>query len=71
VVGDVADILGIEKIELDEGESGYPIGTGDRCRILHRQMDMALQVVLTAGTFEPGTYECDKYTSNWKRVNGT
>lgn len=36
---------------------------------LHREMDRALEVILVAGSFEPGTYRADnRWTRDWYRV---
>lgn len=35
---------------------------------LHKETEMALQVVLSTGCFEPGVYEAERYTRDWKKV---
>jgi hypothetical protein len=37
-----------------------------RYRRLHEETRTALQVVLAAGSFEPGEYLADRYSSNWQ-----
>lgn len=37
--------------------------------VLHRSTATALQVILTAGSFEPGTYETPRYFTAWVRVD--
>lgn len=46
------------------------LGEADRARLfaLHRETEKALQVVLAAGSFEPGEYVAAKYGSNWRRA---
>lgn len=39
------------------------------CRRLHAETWTALQVVLAAGSFEPGLYVADPYSSNWRRAD--
>lgn len=34
---------------------------------LYRELETALQVVLTTGTFEPGRYSTEQYFRNWVR----
>ena len=65
---DVAEIIGIVPTMGDEGEQHWPQGTRDRCMALHRETRLALQVCLTAGTFEPGEYVADEYLCNWRRA---
>ena len=35
---------------------------------LHKETAEALQVILSAGSFEPGVYETEKYRNKWARV---
>lgn len=35
---------------------------------LHTETQTALQVILSAGSFEPGIYEADKYKNNWRNA---
>ena len=63
MVGDVAEILGWE---VDEDE-GLTDAQRERAEAIHLQTEKALQVVLTAGTFEPGVYVQDWPLNNWRR----
>ena len=45
-----------------------PRGTRERCMALHRETEKALQVCLTAQTFEPGEYVADAWLRNWRRA---
>jgi len=65
---DVAEIIGIQQIESDAGYECWPKETQDLCMKLHREMEIALQVCLRAGTFEPGDYVCDAYMGNWRKA---
>jgi hypothetical protein len=66
---DVAEAIGIEATEDDNGEPHWPKGTRERCLALHREMDTALQVCLRAQTFEPGEYVSDPYLDNWRKAS--
>lgn len=66
VVSDVAEIIGIEKSEADDGETYWPKGTRERCLALYKTLAEALQVVLASGSFEPGVYVADEYRDNWR-----
>ena len=68
ILEDVAEIVGIEMIEDDDGEKHFPKGTREKCLALHRETAQALQVCLAAQSFEPGEYVADDYMENWKRV---
>ena len=68
VLEDVAEIIGLTQSEDDDGEKHWPKGTSERCMSLHRQTEKALQVCLTAQTFEPGEYVADDWLRNWRRA---
>lgn len=36
---------------------------------LHRETEIALQIVLRAGSFKPGLYQRDEYDTNWRLVD--
>ena len=40
----------------------------DAYRILHRETQLALQVVLATGSFEPGDFKAEAYSARWERV---
>lgn len=40
----------------------------DKYNKLHRETQTALQIVLSTGKFQPGTYRCDPYKENWDLV---
>jgi hypothetical protein len=65
---DVAEILGVAKLETDDDEHVYPKGTRDHCERLHRETETALQIILATGSFEPGTYRRNEYQRDWKKV---
>lgn len=68
LVGDMAELLAIHPVATDDEETHWPPGTGDAMLRLYKELGTALQVVLAAGTFEPGDYEADDYNRNWRRV---
>ena len=47
---------------------GCPDGKREEYLKLHREMENALQIVLVTGSFKPGKYEADEYSSNWRLV---
>lgn len=61
---DIAKLIGIRMENPD-----HPLTDDQRyaLRELHAQTDTALQVVLATGTFEAGTYECDRFCRNWRK----
>lgn len=50
VITDIADILGLTLPE------DVPDGVREMLTGLHRELQVALQVVLSSGSFQPGTY---------------
>jgi len=38
----------------------------ERLLNLHKEMEIALQIVLSTKSFKPGTYIADEYNRNWK-----
>ena len=66
--------------DIHEILTGDPIGTTDSEREeleeeeiekyskIHREMETALQIVLSTGKFKPGIYECEEYSDDWKEV---
>lgn len=72
LVGDMARIIGIESVQTDDGEEHWPPGTRDKMvRMFKDELPIALSVVLAAGTFEPGEYECGQYADSWRPVAAT
>jgi hypothetical protein len=66
VAEDVAEIL---TIEYDADEDGMTEEFNDTMLAIHRQTELALQIVLSSGSFEPGMYRrTNTYTNDWKRV---
>lgn len=68
-ITDICRILGWPK----EGDNGHePCWSSTqrkRARVLHGDLETALQVVLAAGSFEPGLYGCTDYMRNWRRLD--
>ena len=68
VAEDVAEILGWEL----EGDDGYEPVLSRKQReaamAIHRSTRIALEVILSAKTFEPGVYEASAYSSKWRQV---
>lgn len=64
---DIAEILGIEPEGDDDGygERDFTRDQKDAMRKFHVETQTVLQIALATGSFEPGTYICPKYSSNW------
>jgi hypothetical protein len=68
VPGDVAELLGWEPGDWEDGERVLGDRQVERALELHRETATALEVVLRAGSFEPGTYvTTDRYSRDWHR----
>lgn len=67
VVGDVAEILGLDINKLDEDDSQYDEKYYDKLWALHMEVETALQIILTTQSFTPGDYECE-FLEDWKLV---
>lgn len=67
---DIAEILGIEKIETDD-EPVYPKGTREMCMKLHRETATCLQIITCNLMIKTGTYEKkSEYDSrSWRKVS--
>lgn len=72
VAGDVIEILGWPEPPLvdDEREGPEWEAIEDRALTLHRETAVALQIVLSLGSFEPGEYERTEQFNRraWRRV---
>lgn len=72
VAMDVAKILGVAIPDEDEDGAKawrqWQNETRGKMLEIHRETETALQVVLSAGTFEPGTYRLrSEYGHDWQR----
>lgn len=69
VVIDMCEILDVTIVDPDEGPDDETRG---RMAALHRETELALQVVLATGAFEPGDYVRKQYSAGgWRRANKT
>lgn len=66
VYADMANILGFP--ESGDEDEPYPESLRDYLDTIYKQLETALGIVLAAQTFEPGTYEADDYSRNWKKL---
>lgn len=66
VPGDIHELLTGESVDNDVVVLNRE--QRDRYLALHRETETALQVVLRAGSFEPGDYVCETYKGNWQRA---
>jgi hypothetical protein len=64
---DMAKILGIKGFEDSEEEIHFSEEQVELMNNLHKETEVALQIVLSTGKFEPGTYVADAYSNNWQR----
>lgn len=66
VHGDIAEIIGLKPSD-DEDEPFTPneVDVMDR---LHKGMQLVLQIGLSTGSFEAGTYEGEEYGNKWRKV---
>ncbi|GEM_PF-2766615 len=66
VLEDILEILDEKPVE-DVDERIYTKKQYKKAEALHREMETALQVILAAGSFEPGVYTAEKYRNNWRK----
>ena len=66
VIKDILLILGDRIPEDEDEEEEFINGMYDKIRRFHREMQVALQIVLETGRFEPGKYAKEDY--EWKKV---
>lgn len=64
----IAKALGMELFEDADEQKHVSKSQRQYIEKIESEMPTALQVVLSAGTFEPGEYKCDKYDRNWQPV---
>lgn len=67
VASDVAEILGREPERCPHCEETLGDSDEDGLLALHRETETALQVVLSAQSFEPGVYQETGYSGPWER----
>lgn len=62
---DIAKILGIEGFVDSDDEISFSKEQICLMNDLHEETEIALQIILSVGKFEPGIYCADKYGDNW------
>ena len=65
VYNDIAKILEIKGIIVDENED-FSQEQINLMNELHKETEIALQIILTTGEFRPGEYIADEYLDNWR-----
>jgi hypothetical protein len=65
--GDIAEILGMTAPDREEDEE-WRDEEMKRMDAIHKEMATVLQIGLRTGKFDVGTYECEKYSADWKAV---
>jgi len=67
-----SDILEILKVKPAfthrDGTYEYSDEQEEYARILHKETEIALQIILIIGKFEAGYYQADDYKNDWKLV---
>lgn len=65
VYEDIAKILGIKGTIIDD-EEVFSQEQINLMNEIHKETEIALQIVLIAGEFRPGEYVTDEYFNNWR-----
>ncbi len=69
LITSMAKILEVTPVETDDEEVHWPKNTSSRMKKLYEEeLPTALSVILSSGSFEPGIYETERYTTKWRRV---
>jgi len=69
ILEDIAEITGMELFIDANDEKHISKEQEEKCLLLHKEMETALQIILATGSFQPGLYEADRYdTLSWKIV---
>ena len=69
VVRDMLEILEIKPVMHKEDEPIWHDAEEDRMVDLHKELETALQIVLSCKTFKPGLFgKKNKYGSDWERI---
>ena len=70
VIDDMARIIKLpKKGNYDYEEECWNKKASDKLKDLHRQMQVALQIILSCQSFKPGLYKRkDNYSKDWKFV---
>jgi S-formylglutathione hydrolase FrmB len=64
VAGDVIELLGWQG-DPDDVTPRQDREDRERAMLLHQETETALQVILSAASFEPGIYTAEKYGHDW------
>lgn len=68
---DMAEILGIKPTLVKDGEKIFSDEQEELMDDLHRELEIALQIVLVTGSFETGKYEKVHYDDmSWRKIVG-
>lgn len=71
VYNDMAEILSITPAYVDEDDPTDIEFSDDQYALmdrLHKETAQALQIIVRTKSFEPGTYEAEEYSDNWRRA---
>ena len=64
----LAEVLGIEPIGMSDSWPSFAPADLRRMDVAHRELELALSVVLVTKSFVPGLYACDEYRRNWTLI---
>ncbi len=66
---DIHEILTGESIGLTDSKRNILTDKEEEKYLkLHKETEIALQIVLSTGKFKVGNYECEMYKNNWKYI---
>lgn len=68
VMSDIAKILGLELFEDGQGERYLTRQQLSLCKKLHAETEEALEILLSNCKIEEGTYECEEFSANWRKI---
>lgn len=66
VYGDIAEILGIKSS--DDEDEPFTEAQHKAMNKIHKEMKTVLQIGVRLLKFEVGSYECESYLSNWRKI---
>jgi len=67
VYGDIGEILNIKPHFIGKYDEDFSDEQEEYMLKLHKETAIALQVILSSGSFEPGIYQADEYDTNWEK----
>lgn len=69
IIMSAAELLDVKTIETYEGEEVISRADGERVEKIHNETGVALQVILSSGSFKLGLYQTSgQYVKDWRLV---